>query len=35
VDRTRERKPLIPEVAENGIPIRDELELTMDIPPEA
>jgi len=31
VDRTRLRKPSIPEVAANGIPIRDELELTREI----
>jgi ribosomal protein S18 acetylase RimI-like enzyme len=33
VDRTRERKPSIPEVADNGIPIRDELELRMELRP--
>jgi GNAT superfamily N-acetyltransferase len=29
VNRSRELKPEIPEVAENGIPIRDEIELEM------
>jgi ribosomal protein S18 acetylase RimI-like enzyme len=32
VDRARTLKPSIPETAENGIPIRDELELALDIP---
>jgi ribosomal protein S18 acetylase RimI-like enzyme len=31
VDRARTLKPSIPETAENGIPIRDELELALDI----
>lgn len=35
VDRTRLRKPSIPKIADNGIPISDELELTLHMPPDA
>lgn len=31
VERSRQLKPQIPQVAENGIPIRDEIELEMDL----
>jgi ribosomal protein S18 acetylase RimI-like enzyme len=32
VAEARKSKPEIPEVGEDGIPIRDELELTMELP---
>ncbi len=35
VDRSRETKPVIPELGGYGIPLRDELDLEREIPPAA